>query len=576
MLESNVMVTILAVEDEKAILSSIVDILELDNYDVLTAHNGELGIEIAREQLPDLIISDVMMPKVDGYKFFQVLQEDSSTSLIPFMFLTALATYDDIREGMNLGADDYIVKPFNYRTLSTAVRTRLHKHHSTELARQLAFTHRLVDFQENERSMIARQINGMIGEPLHALRMLLSANGIDTNNIVSFKQLVDTLLSNLPLLEEWIQPSMISQLDIYPVTFWLIDRYRNQHNLTIEVEKAGYNPIFDPRAKMIIYRIFDEILTNIISHSRCKTVFIRLQTTEEVFHAEIMDDGQGFLVEQAMLMDTLGLKLIQEYATLLNGELNIHSIPQSGTTIALTLPVYNVDEQSTNIPETNTQLTSVLQKKTISVFLIDKQDIIRQGLIQILSNDSKLEVVGEANSAIGIHRQVDSLSPDVIILDMSLEDQSSIEILQELKARYPSIKLICFSTFDQAVYAVEALQNGGDGYILKSTPAVEILTGLRAVISGQQYICTALVDSVMNWTLNYRNQPHISNYDSLTERERLILKQVLEGLTSAEIADKLTISSRTVEKHRSNFMKKLNLKTPAQLMRYAAENEFFD
>ena len=70
------MVTILAVEDEKAILSSIVDILELDNYDVLTAHNGELGIEIAREQLPDLIISDVMMPKVDGYKFFQVLQEE--------------------------------------------------------------------------------------------------------------------------------------------------------------------------------------------------------------------------------------------------------------------------------------------------------------------------------------------------------------------------------------------------------------------------------------------------------------------------------------------------------------------
>ena len=70
------MVTILAVEDEKAILSSIVDILELDNYDVLTAHNGELGIEIAREQLPALIISDVMMPKVDGYKFFQVLQEE--------------------------------------------------------------------------------------------------------------------------------------------------------------------------------------------------------------------------------------------------------------------------------------------------------------------------------------------------------------------------------------------------------------------------------------------------------------------------------------------------------------------
>jgi signal transduction histidine kinase len=152
--------------------------------------------------------------------------------------------------------------------------------------------------------MIARQINDMIGEPLHALRMLLSVNGIDTNNVVSFEQLVDTLLSNLPLLEEWIQPSMISQLDIYAVIFWLIDRYRNQHNLTIEVEKAGYNPIFDPRSKIIIYRIFDEILTNIISHSRCKTVFIRLQTTEKTFQAEIMDDGQGFLVEQAMLMDS--------------------------------------------------------------------------------------------------------------------------------------------------------------------------------------------------------------------------------------------------------------------------------
>lgn len=122
------MTKILVVEDDKNIQSSIVDMLELAQYDVICANDGAIGLQQALSVSPDLIISDVMMPNMDGYELFQAVKGDRRTTHIPFIFLTALTSYNDVRRGMGLGADDYLKKPFNYEQLITAVNSRLEKY----------------------------------------------------------------------------------------------------------------------------------------------------------------------------------------------------------------------------------------------------------------------------------------------------------------------------------------------------------------------------------------------------------------------------------------------------------------
>jgi len=122
------MTKILVIEDESALLEEIMEWLQFEDYEVYGAANGREGLQIALQQLPDLIVSDVMMPDIDGHRVLLALRTHPATALTPFIFLTALADQRDIRRGMNLGADDYVTKPFNRKDLLEAIRSRLDRH----------------------------------------------------------------------------------------------------------------------------------------------------------------------------------------------------------------------------------------------------------------------------------------------------------------------------------------------------------------------------------------------------------------------------------------------------------------
>ncbi len=121
------MKTILLIEDDKALRENTEELLELSGYNVLTAPNGKIGIQVGKEKLPDIIICDIMMPEVDGYGVLQDLSADERTKHIPFIFLSAKTEHKEIRKGMDLGADDYLTKPFEEEDLISAVESRLAK-----------------------------------------------------------------------------------------------------------------------------------------------------------------------------------------------------------------------------------------------------------------------------------------------------------------------------------------------------------------------------------------------------------------------------------------------------------------
>jgi len=146
------MKTILIIEDDTALRENTAELLELANYAVVTAPNGSIGIELAKSKLPDIIICDIMMPEVDGYGVLEALSAEATTTHIPFIFLSARTEHKEIRKGMDLGADDYLTKPFEEEELLSAIASRLAK---AEILSQV----RVVSSEENENEESIRNLN---------------------------------------------------------------------------------------------------------------------------------------------------------------------------------------------------------------------------------------------------------------------------------------------------------------------------------------------------------------------------------------------------------------------------------
>ncbi|GAB5426386.1 MAG: hypothetical protein Crog4KO_35330 [Crocinitomicaceae bacterium] len=574
----SLMVKILVVEDETDIRKSIIDMLELDNHDVIEASDGKKGMALALENSPDLIISDVMMPGMNGHDFFAALKEHLATAHIPFIFLTALVSYEDVRDGMNLGADDYLAKPFNYQQLSHAVNTRLNKQAFEERLRLRQFAQQLVALQERERKTITKNLETDIQEPLNSLKMMLNLalQSQDLTQMATAAQLVEDISAETQNLSLRLSPTMIEQLNIISALTWLVEQYKQRHQLNIRFERSGFTPILSNTRKMGVYRIFDEILTNITQHAHANEIKLWVSIKEDRFFAEIRDDGIGFDIYEAMQGNTIGLRSLFERSALLEGTLDIQSIKNDGTHITLEIPV---EVTNNDLPELHLaqeesashNLSSRLNKQ-VRVIVADDHDLIRHGLRQLFSQDESILLVGEVATGIELLQITRQQDADVVLIDMMLEDSSGFEMIRAVKQQNPTIQIIAFSNYTQEVYAVEALQSGAKGYLLKNIHSLEIISAIHKVARGEKYICEVMADNVMNWIMNTRTDENILDiYQTLTSREREIMLLVVDGLTSNEVAEKLAISPRTVEKHRSNFMTKLDLKTTAQLMRFALE-----
>jgi len=142
---------ILIIEDQEDILDDLKIILEKNGFAVLCASNGELGLKVAQQAMPDLIISDIMLPGIDGYSILEALNQEEKTSMIPFIFLTAKAEITDLRKGMELGADDYIFKPYDADDLIAAINVRLKKNEKLKKG----IIHSLIDTPENEKGTMS-------------------------------------------------------------------------------------------------------------------------------------------------------------------------------------------------------------------------------------------------------------------------------------------------------------------------------------------------------------------------------------------------------------------------------------
>jgi DNA-binding NarL/FixJ family response regulator len=204
------------------------------------------------------------------------------------------------------------------------------------------------------------------------------------------------------------------------------------------------------------------------------------------------------------------------------------------------------------------------------VFLVDDHPIVRQGLSQLINAENDLIVSGEASSAREALEMLVNPLPDVVIIDISLEDRNGVELIKDIISRFPGLPCLALSMYDEAMYAVRVLRAGGRGYVMKQEAPKKVVAAIRRVLDGHIYVsedmATRLVDQFV-----LTSPGAVSPTSELSDRELEVLTLIGRGHGTRDIAEKLFLSVKTVEAHRERIKEKLKLKSGSELLRYAVQ-----
>ena len=210
----------------------------------------------------------------------------------------------------------------------------------------------------------------------------------------------------------------------------------------------------------------------------------------------------------------------------------------------------------------------------LRVLLTDDHTLFRHGIRTLLAAESDMEVIGEAGNALDAVAVAQQVRPDVVLMDIGMPGMSSFEATRQIRKERPDTKVVFLSMYDDEDYLAECLDIGASGYVLKDSPAEQLIAAIREVSRGGSYLSprllTRLVDDFRMQGHGPARQPH---FGTLTKREREILKMLAEGKSVKEIAGTFELSVKTVEAHKFNLMRKLDIHNKAQLVQYAIQKK---
>jgi len=206
---------------------------------------------------------------------------------------------------------------------------------------------------------------------------------------------------------------------------------------------------------------------------------------------------------------------------------------------------------------------------TIRLLVVDDHAVVRSGLRMLLENEHDVEIIGEASSASEAIEAAIQQKPDVILMDIGLPDLSGIDATREIKKRVAHVAIVALTIHEDEEYFFKMLEAGAAGYVPKRAAPEELLTAIRAAASGQVYLYPSLAKLLVRDFLDGGRAGSEQTPSDLTDREQEVLMYLAEGASNEEIAVSLVISPKTVARHRENIMRKLNLHSRAELVRYA-------
>lgn len=209
-------------------------------------------------------------------------------------------------------------------------------------------------------------------------------------------------------------------------------------------------------------------------------------------------------------------------------------------------------------------------KKASKVLLVDDHPIVRQGLAQLLEQSDDLSVCGEASSAKTALEAIESLRPDIVIVDILLKGENGIELIKKIKSQFGKLPVLVMSMYDESLYAERALRAGARGYIMKEEATDKMLTAIRKIMQGEIYLSEGMVSRILHRLADGKGEVG-TPLDRLSDRELQVFQLIGEGLGTRQIAEQLNVSVKTIESYRAHIKDKLELGNSTEVVRQAVQ-----
>ncbi len=208
----------------------------------------------------------------------------------------------------------------------------------------------------------------------------------------------------------------------------------------------------------------------------------------------------------------------------------------------------------------------------MKLLIAEDHAIVREGIRGLLAGNQAFEVVGEAPDGVEALRLLNETRPDILILDISMPNLDGLSVTKQAKSKYPDLKIIILTIHDSSEYVFQIFKNGADGYVLKESAYEELLAAIEAVTGGKKFLSPGISGDVIR---HYLDNPltQANPIDTLTRKEREVLTLITEGRSNKEMAEILFVSVKTVEFHRMNIMKKLDIHNQAALIRFGINSD---
>jgi two-component system, NarL family, invasion response regulator UvrY len=433
---------------------------------------------------------------------------------------------------------------------------------SREQLRHLA-TH-LQNAQEQERAYIARELHDDLAQALTSMRLdvswlagrALTAPGEWRARLDTIATTIDALHQTIRRIGTELRPNVLDALGLTAAIEWQLQKIQQRTELTYTLQKPAQELTLEQACATSVFRIFQEAVTNIVRHAEASHIYVRLEQHANAVLLEVVDNGKGISRRQITDRNSLGILGMRERARLWGGYVTINSTLDVGTTVTIWMP------RETAPVEVGTGVTRVL--------VVDDHATVREGIRRFLADTPDLMVAREACTAPEVFEAVAAGDCDVVLLDISLPGRDGLDILKELKQRYPALPVLMFSVYAEEQYAIRALKTGASGYVTKNSEPEVLIMALRKVAQGGRYVSASLAERLaVEITADVDKPLHAT----LANREYQVLLLLGEGKTVKEIAVILSLSVKTISTYRTRILRKLHLRTTADLIRYTISQQ---
>ncbi len=368
--------------------------------------------------------------------------------------------------------------------------------------------------------------------------------------------------------------------DLCPVDMASGGLYAAFEELRLEFEKKGrvkcllnldedLGRIDDLEASNFYY-IAREAVENAVVHGKAGNVIITMTSGENMITMKITDDGEG-LPDSFEESSGVGIRIMRYRSWIIGAAFSVERNAGGGTVVTCNLRKHEGSRRP-DISESDMKKYMVnTSDRKAGILVVDDHPIVRQGLAQIINREEDLLVCGEATNADEAVRQVARLNPHLIIVDISIDGASGLDLIKALRARYAGLPVLVLSIYDEMIYAERALRAGARGYVMKQEAPQTVVTAIRTVLAGKQFLSARVTAELISRMPYEGRKETMSSLDCLTMREFEVFQYIGNGLGNRHIAEKLNISVKTVENYRERIKNKLNLESASEMVQYAVQ-----